>query len=102
MRIFFVSLSLLAFLTGCKGSIDAPVMYQAEITQGSSGETRVFVVDRKVLSIVLDVSQEGMAVFDISVIDKMIIDGKMQDVPWTMRVRLYEGPRFKVKKAKEG
>ena len=94
-----LAIVLLLSMISCKGSTELPVTFQVEAIGDiyTEGGRAIHIIDRKIVSAVLDTTIDGVAVLELRLMDKMVIDGRQHDIPWILRLRLYEGQLLKIK-----
>jgi len=96
MKRVLIIISLCLFLVACQGSTNLPFNYSIEVMGWE--KYGMGLVDRKIESIELDVSQKGYAIFIITMADEIQIDKKRKTLFYTIYFRLYENKMFRVRK----
>jgi len=87
----------LLFLVGCGGSFRNPAISYS-VSMGTDYKEAIHMVDRKIVSIDLDTTQGGYAVFKIRMEDQIQLGQKIITVPWDVNISFQEGKNFRILK----
>ena len=102
MKKILVLLACVVLLaTGCKGKVfsDLDWFTWVEITTQPES-VMLALLDRQVVSYELDVSDKSVAILRVHFMDKMQINNRTIDVPWTFCMRMGENKQFKIVRGK--
>ena len=80
------------------GSLSQPVISYSVSMGDSYLKESIHMIDRKIMSIDLDTTQGGFAVFRIKMEDQVQIGQKIVTIPWDVSISFQEGKNFRVLK----
>ena len=97
MKKLLLGFLALLFMLGCGGSFRNPAISYS-VSMGADYKEAIHMVDRKIISIDLDTTQGGYAVFKIRMEDQIQFGQKIVTVPWDVSISFQEGKNFRILK----